>query len=283
VADVIIGNPWQALRRHTPAHLGLGRAGVSVPTSSHLAFSVAHALARDAVHARLDVAALTSEIEALGLRTVAVRSRATDRVAYLQRPDLGRQLNAEDEARLRGLDSGAPCGPADGGDIGQQTGSSATRHDVVFVLADGLSSPAAQRHGHVVIAEVVSRLRRDARSWRIGPVVIAEQARVALGDPIGAALDAAITVVLIGERPGWSAPDSLGIYVTWAPRPGRLDAERNCLSNVRPDGLPPVVAAERLGTLLEDIRTRRASGIHVKDEQPAPEQLLTPPFLIGDV
>jgi ethanolamine ammonia-lyase small subunit len=175
---------------------------------------------------------------------VALRSAAPDRATYLQRPDLGRRLVDEARARLAGLTAG--------------------KVDAALVVADGLSARAAQRHAVPVLEALVPRLR-DA-GWRLAPVVVAEQARVALGDEVGAALDAALVVVLLGERPGLTAPDSLGAYLTWAPRPGRTDAERNCVSNIRPEGLVPALAADKLCYLMLEAARRRLSGVALKDD-----------------
>jgi ethanolamine ammonia-lyase small subunit len=205
---------------------------------------MAHARARDAVHDALDVIALAADLEAVGLSSLTARSASADRLTYLQRPDLGRRLDPESRERL----AGAPRR-----DI-----------DAVFVVGDGLAAGAAQRHAVPVLAALVPRLR-DA-GWRLGPVVVAEQARVALADEIGEALGAPLAVVLLGERPGLSAPESLGAYLTWAPRPGRTDAERNCVSNIRPEGLGYDLAADRLLYLMTEASRRRLSGVALKEE-----------------
>ncbi|MBX3606872.1 MAG: ethanolamine ammonia-lyase subunit EutC [Piscinibacter sp.] len=240
----VIANPWSGLRRLTPARIALGRSGVSQPTAPQLAFQLAHAQARDAVHRRLDGAAVAAAVEALGLPTLALHSAAADRPIYLQRPDLGRRLDAASAQRLQAL---APAG----------------RVDLAVVIADGLSALAVERHAAPLVG-LLHALLGDA--WRWAPVAIVEQGRVAVGDPIGEALAADLVVVLIGERPGLSSPDSLGVYVTWAPLPGRTDAERNCISNVRPEGLPLGDAAQRLAWLLNEARRRRLTGVALKDE-----------------
>lgn len=238
-------DPWHALRALTPARIALGRAGASLPTRAHLDFQLAHARARDAVHDALDVARLREDLRAAGLESVAVRSAAPDRTTYLQRPDLGRRL---DPAAREALEAAAP---ADGA-------------DAAFVVADGLSARAAQAHALPLLGALVPRLQ-DA-GWRVAPVVVAEQARVALADEIGAVLGARLVVMLLGERPGLSAPDSLGAYLTWDPRPGRTDAERNCVSNIRPEGLVPELAAEKLAYLLMESARRGLSGVGLKDD-----------------
>lgn len=237
-------DPWSALRALTPARVALGRAGISLPTAAHLDFQLAHARARDAVHDRLDVEALGRDLEAAGIRSIGARSAAPDRAAYLQRPDLGRRLDEESRSRLAQA-------AADG-------------CDAVVVVADGLSARAAQQHAVPLVASLVPRLA--AEGWRLAPVVIAELARVALSDEIGAALDARLALILLGERPGLTSPHSLGGYLTWSPRRGRTDAERNCVSNIRPEGLPPEAAAARLAALMTEARRRRLTGVGLKDE-----------------
>lgn len=242
----VVDQPWASLRRHTAARIALGRAGVSVPTSAHLAFQQAHAQARDAVHAPLDADALLAGLRALGEAPLQVQSQAADRATYLQRPDLGRRLSTPATEALATLQ--APV------------------TDLAFVLADGLSALALQRQALPLFTALRERLLSEG-GWTWAPPVVATQARVALGDEIGALLNARCVVVLIGERPGLSAPDSLGIYFSWAPRPGLVDAQRNCVSNVRPQGLAPDPAAAKLHVLLREARTRQLSGVALKDEQ----------------
>ena len=228
---------WRDLRRFTPARIALGRAGNGLPTAAHLAFQAAHAAARDAVHAELDIDTLAADLAAAGLSSTTVHSACPDRRTYLLRPDLGRRL-ADNQ----------PLTPAPG---------------IAFVICDGLSATAVQRHAAPLLAQVMPSL------GQIGPVVIARQGRVALGDAIGAALGAQAVVVLIGERPGLSSPDSLGAYLTWQPRPGRSDAERNCISNIRPEGLAIADAGEKLLWLIGAMRRLGLTGVALKDEQPA--------------
>jgi ethanolamine ammonia-lyase small subunit len=245
-------DPWAALRRLTPSRIALGHTGGSLPTAAHLEFQLAHARAREAVHQPLDLRALLADLAGAGLPAIPVRSAAADRVRYLQRPDLGRRLDAGSRRKLAEL----AAEPAP---------------EAVLVAADGLSALAVQRHAVPLLAALMPRL--TANGWRLAPVVVAELGRVALGDEIGAALGARIAVVLIGERPGLSSPDSLGAYLTYAPAIGRRDSERNCVSNIRPAGLPPRLAAERLWFLLTESRRRKLSGIALKDEwlQPEPD------------
>ncbi len=228
------------LRGLTPARVGLGRSGDALPTRALLDFELAHARARDAVRAELDVAALQ---ETLAVRlpdwaTHVVRTRAPDRHTYLQRPDLGALLHPDDEGAL-----------------------TAGGYDLVFLVADGLSATAVHAHAVETLAATLPRLATLA----IAPLVIATQARVALGDPVGARLGATASVVLIGERPGLSSPDSLGAYLTFAPRPGRTNAERNCISNIRSQGLQPADAGPRLALLVQAALRGRVSGVGLKD------------------
>ncbi|MEO6056031.1 MAG: ethanolamine ammonia-lyase subunit EutC [Gemmatimonadales bacterium] len=246
-------DPWHPLRALTPARIALGRVGASLPTRAHLDFQLAHARARDAVHDRLEVTRLRQALGDAGLESVALRSAAADRATYLQRPDLGRRLDDAGRAAL------AAAVPPDG-----TNASPGAAIDAAFVVADGLSARAAHAHAVPLLAALVPRLL--AEGWRLAPVVVAEQGRVALGDEIGAILGARLVLVLLGERPGLSAPDSLGAYLTWDPRPGRTDAERNCVSNIRPEGLSPTLAADRLGRLMLEAARRRLSGIALKDD-----------------
>jgi len=234
-------DPFERLRALTQARIGLGLVGQGMPTRPTLAFQLAHARARDAVHATLDTEALRTALSSYP--TVVVQSQAVDRQTYLQRPDLGRQLHES---------------------VGDRLGQSGA--ELAFVIADGLSATAVHRHGVPLLVTLHERLD----DWRLAPVVIARQARVALGDAIGERLGVDCVVMLIGERPGLSAPDSLGAYLTWAPRTGRLDSERNCVSNIRPpDGLSYGAAADKIAWLLREARRRRLTGVALKDEQAA--------------
>ena len=235
---------WRDLRRFTDARVGLGRAGNAVPTAAHLDFQEAHATARDAVHSALDVEALAAALAPLGQPIHRVHSAAPDRRTYLLRPDLGRRLRDEDRARLA---------PAPG--------------SIAFIVADGLCATGVQAHAAPVLARLIPALRNTPLIP--GPIVIAEQGRVALGDDIAEALQAIAAIVLIGERPGLSATDSLGLYITWEARRGRTDAERNCISNVRPAGLSYDDAAAKTLWLLGAARTLGATGVALKDEMPS--------------
>jgi ethanolamine ammonia-lyase small subunit len=227
-----MNDAWLHLARRTPARIALGRSGAGLPTGEVLRFGLAHALARDAVHASLDVDALARDLDRPCIR---VESAAGSRAAYLRRPDWGRRLSDESRARL----VAQPC-------------------DLAVMIGDGLSAYAVQAHA----APLMAALRLPAET----PVALAAQARVALGDEIGAALGARAVLVLIGERPGLSAADSLGAYITFGPRAGLSDADRNCVSNIRAGGLGYGEAATRVRWLLAEAARRGASGIALKDE-----------------
>jgi ethanolamine ammonia-lyase small subunit len=237
-------DPWRALRRHTPARIGLGRAGVSLPTARALELQAAHAAARTAVHAALDAQATAARLGGGFSGALTARSQAADRATYLQRPDLGRRLNPQDRPALEALRDGA---------------------DIAVVVADGLSALAVERHAGRFLDAFLGHAARHG--WRLAPLVVAAQARVALGDAVAAALGARLAMVLIGERPGLSSPDSLGLYLTWAPQPGvTTDAERNCVSNIRDEGLDHALAAHRAAHLVEAALARGLTGVALKDE-----------------
>ncbi|HEX7937289.1 MAG TPA: ethanolamine ammonia-lyase subunit EutC [Paraburkholderia sp.] len=246
MSDFLEKNPWNALRQFTNARIALGRAGNSLPTAPLLAFNLSHAQARDAVHHPLDADALHEQLRAQNFNTLDVHSAAPDREHYLRRPDLGRRLAEDSRSALACLPDETP--------------------DVVFVIGDGLSAFAASRQAVPLLQAVTPQLA----DWKIGPVVVARQARVALGDEIGELLNAKLVVMLIGERPGLSSPDSLGIYVTYAPKVGCSDAQRNCISNVRPEGLDYPLAAHKLHYLLTHARRLGLTGVGLKDDSDAP-------------
>lgn len=246
--DALSLDPWVQLKSFTRARIALGRVGSSLPTKEVLDFSLAHAMARDAVHLALDVDVLESGIKAQGFATVRVHSRAPDRASYLLRPDWGRRL---DEKSMATLES-----------IAQLTSDEAPV-DFLIVVGDGLSSLAVTRHVTPMLAEIHNYLPSQ---WKLGPVVIASQARVAIGDEIGQAFNAKMVAMLIGERPGLSSPDSLGIYLTYKPKLGLTDAHRNCISNVRPEGLQYAAAAKKLLWLAKEAARLNVSGVALKDE-----------------
>jgi len=226
------------LRAFTPARVGLGRAGVSQQTRDVLDFQLCHAQARDAVHAHMDAAAIQQAIAAIAapIDVIKLHSAAPDRSTYLQRPDLGRTLDENSREILAQLEPSS--------------------RDLACIVADGLSALAIERHAGPLLSELLPRLP----GWKLAPLCVVEQGRVAIGDEIGSALRAQISVVLIGERPGLSSPDSLGAYITWAPRPGRTDAERICISNIRAEGLSYRAAAEQLAHCLAAARRNRLTG-----------------------
>lgn len=254
-ADVnqsVSSDPWRELKRFTQARIALGRTGTSMPTKEVLDFSLAHAMARDAVHLALDADALEAGMQAQGFATVQVHSRAPDRASYLLRPDWGRSL---DEASLSTLVNYKNAANA------RITATAPI--DFLIVVGDGLSSLAVSRHVPPLLEEIRNTLPVE---WTVGPVIIASQARVAIADEIGEALGARIVVMLIGERPGLSSPDSLGIYLTYAPKNSCSDADRNCISNVRPDGLSYAAAAKKLVWLAKEANRLKLSGVALKDE-----------------
>lgn len=243
----VVDNPWRSLRKYTTARIGLGRAGISLPTKHHLDFQLAHAKARDAVHSKLDVEKLQQNLDVHNYKNIHLCSAADSRSIYLQRPDLGRRLHDNSEQHLQGLESGAPH-----------------TYEVAFIIADGLSAFAVQEHAVNFLNIIVGKLKKDG--WKIAPVVIVEQGRVAISDEVGALMGADQAVILIGERPGLSSPDSLGIYLTFDPKIGRNDADRNCISNVRTEGQSYEIASHKLFYLLSEARRRKLSGVKLKDE-----------------
>ena len=233
-----MSDPWAALRGTTRARIGLGRTGSALPIRDVLDFQLAHARARDAVHTELDTTVLTQAIP----NSVIVHSQAPDRATYLRRPDLGRRLDPATQP--------PPSGP----------------YDAVFVIADGLSAAGVQHQAPALVQACLDRLP----NWSVAPVVIATQARVALGDAIGALFQATLCVMLIGERPGLTVANSLGVYLTYQPRPGRRDSERNCISNIHPDGLSIEAAADMLAWLMTEARTRKLTGVDLKADRLLP-------------
>ncbi|VVQ14276.1 Ethanolamine ammonia-lyase light chain [Pseudomonas fluorescens] len=240
-------NPWLELRRLTPARIALGRTGTSIPTRAQLDFQYAHAQARDAVHLPFDHASLKAQLAERDRECLLLHSAATDRNTYLQRPDLGRKLSDASAQTLRDYAAAHPGGV-----------------DLVIVVADGLSALAVHRHTLPFLARFEEQMAGD--NWTIAPVVLVEQGRVAVADEIGELLGAKMTVILIGERPGLSSPDSLGLYFTYNPKVGLTDAYRNCISNVRLEGLSYGMAAHRLLYLMREACRRQLSGVNLKDE-----------------
>jgi len=244
-------NPLLQLRRLTPARIALGRTGTSLPTGAQLEFQYAHAQARDAVHLAFDHAGLRAQLADSGSNTLLLHSAAHNRDLYLQRPDLGRRLSDESAQTLRDHAVAHPGGV-----------------DLVIVIADGLSALAVHRHAVPFLARIQEQIAADG--WSVAPVVLVEQGRVAVADEIGELLGAKMVVILIGERPGLSSPDSLGLYFTYAPKVGLTDAHRNCISNVRLEGLSYGMAAHRLLYLMREACRRKLSGVSLKDEAQVP-------------
>ncbi|NMN75959.1 ethanolamine ammonia-lyase light chain [Pseudomonas sp. KD5] len=240
-------NPLLELRRLTPARIALGRTGTSMPTRAQLDFQYAHAQARDAVHLPFDHSALSSQLTERGRESLLLRSAATDRNSYLQRPDLGRKLSDESAQTLRDYSRAHPGGV-----------------DLAVVVADGLSALAVHRHTLPFLARMEEQTAIEG--WSLSPVILVEQGRVAVADEIGELLGAKMVVILIGERPGLSSPDSLGLYFTYNPKVGLTDAYRNCISNVRLEGLSYGMAAHRLLYLMREACRRQLSGVSLKDE-----------------
>jgi ethanolamine ammonia-lyase small subunit len=238
-------DPWSPLRKHTAARIALGRAGGSLPTAEVLAFAVAHADARDAIHAELDTQRLLADLAPLGVQPILLQSQAPDRATYLQRPDLGRKL---DQASVEKLSAAG--------------GAS----DLAIILADGLSAPAVQNNAAPVFASLLPLLQQSRIS--LAPVTLVRNARVAIEDQIGQLQNARLAMILIGERPGLTTPASLGAYVVYNPHPQNTDADRNCVSNIHAAGLPPPRAAETLHYLITESLRRQLSGIHLKDTRP---------------
>ncbi|MBE0464645.1 MAG: ethanolamine ammonia-lyase subunit EutC [Halomonadaceae bacterium] len=246
---IVVENPWERLRAFTDARIGLGRAGVSLPTGKLLEFQLAHAQAQDAVHCPLNVEALAQQLQeafALEHEPLRLHSQVEDRAMYLQRPDFGRKLNDESRERLEAV-------------------ASQSRVDLAVVVVDGLSALAVQQNSQPFLKALYQQFEQDSAEWQLAPLTIIEQGRVAIGDEIGALLNADAVLVMIGERPGLSSPDSLGLYMTWAPEPGLKDDRRNCISNVRPAGLQMDEAARRLFLLLKEARQKKLSGVKLKD------------------
>ncbi len=237
-------DPWAGLRAFTAARIALGRTGTSVPLREALAFRLAHAHARDAVYSELETERLLTELQEFQLPVCGVRSQVENRPHYLQHPDCGRQLHDDSRRELQEM---AP-----------------PTADVAVILADGLSATAANQHALPLLRLLLPRLQQAG--FQLAPLTVAEQARVALSDDIGAALHARLALILLGERPGLSAPHSLGAYFTYAPRPGRTDEARNCVSNIRPEGLPYAAAADKLFLLVQEALRRQLSGVALKDE-----------------
>lgn len=249
-------DPWAFLKAHTAARIAQGRAGRSLPTSALLSFQLDHARARDAVHSTLDAAALLRQLEGIHPHPQQLHSQATDRPTYLQRPDLGRKLDQASRTNLQKLR------PPD---------QNRTNFDLCIVVADGLSAMAMNGYALPVVSGLIDAA--NALNWSVAPVCVVEQGRVAIGDEIAHGLRAELLAVLIGERPGLSAPDSMGAYLTYCSRPGFTDESRNCVSNIRPEGLQYEFAVQKIVYLLTEMKRRRLSGVLLKDDMPTTRTL----------
>lgn len=246
-------DPWFELRAFTAARIALGRAGVSVPLKESLSFKLAHAHARDAVYASLDTNALSSSLETLfPLPVLVLQSQAANRQEYLQRPDLGRKLGSDSVKQLQ-----------------------ATAYplvDVAILLADGLSATAVQAHAVPLLKVLIPSLQSSGLS--LSAIALIQQGRVGIGDETAALLHARLSLILVGERPGLTAADSMGAYLTYHPRPGLTDESRNCVSNIRPEGLPVEAAAHKLHYLITQSLQLQLSGVHLKDDTDAGRKLI---------
>jgi len=273
----VVENPWSDLRRFTDARIGLGRAGISLPTAEMLAFQLSHAQARDAVNFPLDISEMAKTLSAIDAlseveKPLSVQSEAVDRVTYLQRPDLGRKLNQAGRTTLLST-------------MQNRQSSTHAQYDLAIVVVDGLSSLAVQKNAAPFINELLKQLPTEPSPYKIAPITLVEQGRVAIGDDIGELLNAQVVMVLIGERPGLSSPDSLGLYLTWEPKTGLNDACRNCISNIRPAGLSYFEAARRAVYLLQEAKKCGLTGVNLKDrtqDDVIEHQVQTTNFLIAE-
>jgi len=250
-SEIVHQDAWQKLRQFTNARIGIGRVGTSIPTAELLRFQLSHAQAIDAVHVPLNIESLAEQLAASNvlfpyLPMLNLHSKAQERMVYLKRPDLGRQLDKNSLTKLNNI--------------------KAINYDLVFVIADGLSSYAITHHAKNFLEIIIQQLKEDShQQWKIAPICVVEQGRVAVGDDVAEALNAKQVVLLIGERPGLSSPDSMGAYLTWNAQRGMEDSQRNCISNIRPEGLQYQAAAHKITYLLTESRKRMLSGVELKD------------------
>jgi ethanolamine ammonia-lyase small subunit len=237
-------DPWSPLKQFTQARIALGRTGCSVPTKQTLDLNMAHAHARDAVYAELTLDAIEQQLQSFNLVVLQLKSMATHRTQYLQRPDLGRRLHPVSTEQL----------PA----FGEYPA------DVAIIIADGLSASGINAHSLPLLQELIPLIQNQGLT--IAPICLVEQGRVAIADDIGAGLKVKLSIILIGERPGLSSADSIGAYITYNPQPGLTDDARNCVSNIRPGGLPFKQAAIKIGHLTQAAFRRKLSGVNLKDD-----------------
>ncbi len=234
---------WHSLKNFTNARIAMGRAGNALPTAEVLKLRMAHAMARDAVQAELDFRTLSKKLISLGFNVQIVKSQAINRNDYIRNPDKGRLLDHASREKLEAVQD--------------------NKTELCIIFADGLSADAVRLHALPVLEELL----RELAFWRIAPVILAEQGRVGLSDPIGEALKARISLIFLGERPGLSAPTSLGAYITYKPQSGNTDEKRNCVSNIQPAGLSYQAAVAKISYLLHEMRLKKLSGIQLKDNQ----------------
>ena len=249
----IIENPWALLKDYTDARIGLGRAGISIPTSHSLAFQLAHAQAQDAVHLPLDVEYVIEQLGNINLNQeiftpILLHSQAVNRTVYLQRPDLGRRLDKKSIEVLKKVNT-----------------LKDEKYDLSIVIVDGLSSLAIKENAQIFIKKLIEVLNFSSQDWKIAPITIVQQGRVAIGDEVGQILNSKILIVLIGERPGLSSRDSMGLYLTYDPKVGLTDESRNCISNIRIEGLSYEEAVKKTMYLLKESRKLELSGVNLKD------------------
>jgi len=235
-------DPWEHLKQFTRARIALGRTGNAVPLKETLQFKLAHAFAKDAVFSCLDFPLLQKQLAVFDIPVLTVKSRNTSRQHYLQRPDLGKKLNTDDEQQLQ---------------------FQSKESDIAIVIADGLSATSINLHAAAILGLLLPLLLE--RQYRMAPLVLAEQARVALGDEIATRLNAKLVIVFIGERPGLSVSDSLGVYITYNPSPGFTDEKRNCISNIHGEGLSYEGAARKIDYLVSESLRLQLSGVQLKD------------------
>ncbi len=236
-------DPLNVLKEFTAARIAIGRTGASIPLKQSLAFKLAHAHARDAVYSELDIDGITANLQQFELPVLHLHSQAAYREQYLQRPDLGRQLNEES--------------------IGQLTDRTTSGVDIAIMIADGLSAAAVNSNAVGLLKILIPQLQ--TAGLKLAPICLIKQGRVAIADDAGIYLNARLSIILIGERPGLSSADSMGAYLTFGPRPGLTDESRNCISNIRPHGLTFRPAAKKIFYLVQEAFKRKLSGVALKD------------------
>lgn len=236
---------WHALKTFTSARIALGSTGVSLPLKAVLDLRLAHAKAKDAVYSSLDINGLQEELEKCGSTVYHVKSRASNRDVYLHRPDLGRLLDETSYHFIKEL--------------------AVVPSDISIIIGDGLSASAVNTNAGLFVPAFLKQAQ--AKGYTIAPLILASMARVAISDEIGSLLNTRLSIILIGERPGLSASDSMGAYLTYQPLPGTTDEKRNCVSNIRTQGLPPAIASEKVMHLVQNALRLQLTGVHLKDDE----------------